>query len=75
MTFSKPGSKFFQKTRTFDRTQIDLKPNQKSGLEDAIGILKNVKGIGFVELDHKDVVRHQIVKEIIKAYGKSEGKS
>ncbi|MCK5102797.1 MAG: PhoH family protein, partial [Cyclobacteriaceae bacterium] len=57
-----------------DRTQIDLKPNQKSGLEDAIGIMKNVKGIGFVELDHKDVVRHQIVKEIIKAYDRSAGK-
>jgi len=56
-----------------DRTQIDLKPNQKSGLEDAIGIMKNVKGIGFVELDHKDVVRHQIVKEIIKAYDRSAG--
>lgn len=57
-----------------DRTQVDLKPNQKSGLEDAIGILKNVKGIGFCELDHKDVVRHQIVQEIIKAYDKSSGK-
>jgi phosphate starvation-inducible PhoH-like protein len=57
-----------------DRTQVDLKPNQKSGLEDAIGIMNNVKGIGFVELDHKDVVRHQIVKEIIKAYDRSAGK-
>ena len=57
-----------------DRTQVDLKPNQKSGLEDAMGIMNNVKGIGFVELDHKDVVRHQIVKEIIKAYDRSAGK-
>ena len=36
--------------------------------------MNNVKGIGFVELDHKDVVRHQIVKEIIKAYDRSAGK-
>jgi phosphate starvation-inducible PhoH-like protein len=57
-----------------DRTQIDLKPNQKSGLEDALGIMKNVKGIGFVELDQKDVIRHPIVKEIIKAYDRSTGK-
>lgn len=57
-----------------DRTQIDLKPNQKSGLEDALGIMKNVKGIGFVELDQRDVIRHPIVKEIIKAYDKSTGK-
>jgi len=58
-----------------DRTQIDLKPNQKSGLDDAIEILHKVKGIGFVELDQRDVVRHQIVKDIIKAYDKASGKS
>ncbi len=57
-----------------DRTQVDLRANQKSGLDDSMDILKNVKGIGFVELDHKDVVRHQIVKDIIKAYDKSSGK-
>jgi phosphate starvation-inducible PhoH-like protein len=55
-----------------DRTQIDLKPNQKSGLEEAVGVLKNVKGIGFVELTHADVARHPIVKEIIKAYDKAK---
>jgi phosphate starvation-inducible PhoH-like protein len=54
-----------------DRTQVDLKPNQKSGLDDAVSILKNVKGIGFVELNYTDVTRHPIVKEIIKAYDKS----
>lgn len=58
-----------------DRTQIDLRPNQKSGLEDAMNILQKTKGIGFVELDHKDVVRHQIVKDIIKAYDKASGKT
>lgn len=57
-----------------DRTQVDLRANQKSGLDDAMEVLKNVKGIGFIELSHKDVVRHQIVKDIIKAYDKSSGK-
>jgi phosphate starvation-inducible PhoH-like protein len=56
-----------------DRTQIDLKPNQKSGLDDAMQILNNVKGIGFVELNEKDVIRHPVVKEIIKAYDKFHG--
>ncbi len=58
-----------------DRTQIDLKPNQKSGLDDAIETLYKVKGIGFIELDQRDVVRHQIVKDIIKAYDKASGKN
>lgn len=53
-----------------DRTQIDLKPNQTSGLEEAVTVLRNVKGIGFVELTHNDVTRHPIVKDIIKAYDK-----
>jgi phosphate starvation-inducible PhoH-like protein len=51
-----------------DRTQVDLKPNQKSGLDEASQVLKGVKGIGFAELDENDVVRHAVVKEIIKAY-------
>lgn len=58
-----------------DRTQIDLKPNQKSGLVDALEVLHNTKGIGFVELDHKDVVRHHIVKDIIKAYDRASGRN
>jgi phosphate starvation-inducible PhoH-like protein len=57
-----------------DRTQVDLKPNQTSGLDHAIGILRNVKGIGYVELNEKDVIRHRIVKEIIKAYDKANFK-
>ncbi len=55
---------------TGDSTQIDLPPKQSSGLMDAVKILKDVKGIGFVKLDEKDVVRHRLVKEIIKAYKK-----
>lgn len=57
-----------------DRTQVDLKPNQKSGLDEASQVLKGVKGIGFVELDENDVVRHPVVKEIIKAYERFNNK-
>ncbi len=57
---------------TGDLSQIDLPKKQKSGLKDAIGILKKVKGIGYVELGRKDVVRHRIVKDIIDAYEEIE---
>lgn len=57
---------------TGDKSQIDLPRNQKSGLVDALNVLKEVKNIGFVELDEKDVVRHKLVKEIIKAYNNTE---
>ena len=53
---------------TGDITQIDLPPNDKSGLIDAVSILKGVDGISFVEFDSKDVVRHRLVRNIIKAY-------
>lgn len=53
---------------TGDRSQIDLPKKQASGLIETIKVLKNVEGIGFVELDEKDVVRHKLVKAIIKAY-------
>lgn len=59
---------------TGDRTQIDLPKNQKSGLVDAVEILKNVNGIGFIELDGRDVVRHKLVREILNAYEKAENK-
>ena len=55
---------------TGDITQIDLDENETCGLIDAIKVLKKVKGIEFVELTEKDVVRHQLVKAIIKAYNK-----
>ncbi len=57
---------------TGDKTQIDLPKNQQSGLRDAFETLKNVKGIGFVELDGRDVVRHRLVKDILDAYEKKE---
>ena len=57
---------------TGDITQIDLPPSDKSGLIDAINVLKNVNGISFVEFDSRDVVRHELVKKIISAYAKKE---
>jgi len=47
---------------------VDLPKNQRSGLEKAIRILRNIDGIGHVELDEEDVVRHRLVKAIIRAY-------
>ena len=57
---------------TGDVTQIDLKAGAMSGLVHAISILRNIKGIEFVYFDENDVVRHQLVKDIIKAYSKEE---
>jgi len=57
---------------TGDMTQIDLPRHQQSGLNEAYHILKNIKGIAFVELDASDVVRHKLVKDIIKAYEKDD---
>ncbi|MEO8712982.1 MAG: PhoH family protein [Parafilimonas sp.] len=53
-----------------DPTQIDLPKNQRSGLDKAMRILKNINGIAQIELDEEDVVRHRLVKAIIKAYDK-----
>jgi phosphate starvation-inducible protein PhoH and related proteins len=53
---------------TGDMTQIDLPKNQQSGLGKAINILRHINGIAHIELDGEDVVRHRLVKEIIKAY-------
>ena len=51
-----------------DNTQIDLISKNDSGLIDAAKKLKNIEDIGFVELDNKDVVRHEVVRKIINAY-------
>lgn len=53
---------------TGDQSQIDLPKKQQSGFIEAIKVLRGVKGIGFVELDESDVVRHKLVKNIIRAY-------
>ena len=55
---------------TGDQSQIDLPKKQTSGLIETMKVLKDVKGIGFVNLDDRDVVRHKLVKAIIKAYNK-----
>jgi phosphate starvation-inducible PhoH-like protein len=56
---------------TGDLSQIDLPPKLRSGLEPAIQILGSIKGIAIVRLNENDVVRHRLVKEIIKAYNKA----
>mgnify|MGYP003101813256 CR=1 FL=1 len=53
---------------TGDMTQIDLPASQTSGLVQALRILKGVKGISFVELNKKDIVRHKLVERIVDAY-------
>ena len=55
---------------TGDPTQVDLPRNQRSGLEKAVRILQNIEGIAHIQLDEEDVVRHKLVKAIIKAYDK-----
>jgi phosphate starvation-inducible PhoH-like protein len=60
---------------TGDLTQIDLPKNQKSGLSKALFILKHIDGISHIELDEEDVVRHRLVKAIIKAYEKEKQES
>ena len=53
---------------TGDMTQIDLPHSQKSGLIEALHILNNVEGIGVVNLDSRDIVRHKLVTRIVNAY-------
>ena len=57
---------------TGDLSQIDLPRGIKSGLSEAVEILKNVQGVGISELDSADVVRHEVVARIINAYDKFE---
>jgi len=53
---------------TGDITQIDLETGQKSGMIEAIGILRRIKGISCVELTQGDIVRHRLVQNIVRAY-------
>ena len=57
---------------TGDVTQIDLPHSTRSGLIEALRILDNVPGIGFVHLDKKDIVRHKLVNRIMEAYEKKD---
>ncbi|MFW6238002.1 MAG: PhoH family protein, partial [Halanaerobiales bacterium] len=58
---------------TGDITQIDLPKSSSSGLNQVRKLLSDIEGIDFVYLSNQDVVRHRLVKEIIKAYDKHEG--
>lgn len=55
---------------TGDMTQVDLPASVTSGLKEAMGVLKNVPGIGRVEFNKKDIVRHKLVQRIVEAYDK-----
>lgn len=59
---------------TGDMTQIDLPHEQKSGLKEALSILRGIEGIGVVELNRKDIVRHKLVTRIVNAYEKFDKK-
>ena len=60
---------------TGDITQIDLPNGARSGLKDCMKILRNIDGIGQCTFDEKDVVRHRLVQDIIKAYAKLDQSS
>src|ERR1700734_1025970 len=55
---------------TGDLTQMDLPMGRRSGLLDAVDILKGVEGISFIQFDERDVVRHSLVQRIVRAYEK-----
>ncbi len=57
---------------TGDLTQIDLPLGKKSGLKEAVEVLKGVENIALVELTHRDVVRHELVQDIVRAYERYE---
>jgi phosphate starvation-inducible PhoH-like protein len=59
---------------TGDVTQVDLEKGQESGMIDASRTLKGIKGIGFVELKQIDIVRHDLVHNIVQAYDKKKQK-
>lgn len=59
---------------TGDLTQVDLPKNQRSGLIKASRILQNIPGIAHIELNESDVIRHRLVKSIIRAYDAAQGK-
>jgi phosphate starvation-inducible PhoH-like protein len=55
---------------TGDITQIDLPTGRVSGLIEAITVVGNIEGIEFIHFDERDVVRHKLVQQIVKAYDK-----
>lgn len=57
---------------TGDMTQIDLPNPQKSGLIDALRILRDIEGIAIIEMNQKDIIRHKLVTRIVEAYEKAQ---
>jgi len=53
---------------TGDITQIDLPTGRTSGLIEAIKVVGEIEGIAFIHFDERDVVRHKLVQQIVKAY-------
>ena len=60
---------------TGDLTQIDLPRNTKSGLAEALDILKDIKEIAVIRMDAKDIVRHKLVTRIVNAFDKYDNES
>ena len=58
---------------TGDITQIDLESSQRSGMIDAVEKLQGIQGIGFVDLSQEDIVRHNLVQNIVQAYNNKNG--
>ncbi len=59
---------------TGDMTQIDLPARERSGLGEALRVLKNVDGVAKIEFNAKDIIRHQLVQKIVEAYAKHDAK-
>lgn len=59
---------------TGDMTQIDLPARERSGLGEALRVLKNINGVAKIEFNAKDIVRHQLVQKIVEAYAKHDAK-
>ena len=57
---------------TGDASQVDLPDGTRSGLNDAVDKLRGIKGIGLVELEKSDIVRHRLVQNIVNAYERSD---
>jgi phosphate starvation-inducible PhoH-like protein len=60
---------------TGDPSQVDLPPGQVSGLSEAVGLLKDVEGVGHVAFSAQDVIRHELVSRIVAAYDRAGGQN
>jgi phosphate starvation-inducible PhoH-like protein len=63
------NSKFIM---TGDSTQIDLPKKSESGMLQAMRILSGIEGVSIIKFDERDIVRHKLVKKIVKAYENEE---